>query len=130
MGREGAAEHKPVIHFAHHVGISSVPWYEATVPLRDTLLLLAELARFYGDRAPDVRMVVRSHRHRFIYVLAPPDIHVAVTPAWQLKTAFAYKKAASMVPEIGYMIVEWDGQDLVVKPRIFALPDQHVEGIE
>lgn len=129
MGGDGDAEqeHKPVIHFAHHVGVSSVPWYEATVPLRDTLMLLAELARFYGDRAPDVRMVVRSHRHRFIYVLAPPDIHVAVTPAWQLKTAFAHKKASSMVPEIGYFVVEWDGQDLVVKPRIYALPDQHVE---
>ena len=124
---DGEQEHKPVIHFAHHVGVSSVPWYEATVPLRDTLLLLAELARFYGDRAPDVRMVVRSHRHRFIYVLAPPDIHVAVTPAWQLKTAFAHKKASSMVPEIGYFVVEWDGRDLLVKPRIFQLPDQHVE---
>jgi len=129
MGREveGAEQHSPVIHFAHHVGISSVPWYEATVPLRDTLLLLAELSRFYGDRAPDVRMVVRSHRHRFIYVLAPPDIHVAVTPAWQLKTAFAHKKASSMVPEIGYLVVEWDGEEMVVRPRIFQLPDQHVE---
>lgn len=117
----------PVIHFAHHVGCSSVPWYEATVPLRDTLLQLAELWRFYGQRAPNLRMVVRSHRHRFIYVKAPPDIHVAVTPAWQLKTAFAYKKAASMLPEIGYLVIEWDGVDLVVKERIFELPDLHVE---
>lgn len=119
----------PVIHFAHHVGVSSVPWYEATVPLRDTLLLLAELWRFYGDRAPNVRMVVRSHRHRYIHVDAPPDIHVVVTPAWQLKTAFVYKRAASMVPQIGYVIVEWDGVDLLVKPRIFDLPDLHVEAV-
>lgn len=117
----------PVIHFAHHVGVSSVPWYEATVPLRDTLLQLAELWRFYGLRAPNLRMVVRSHRHRFIYVKAPPDIHVAVTPAWQLKTAFAYKKASSMLPEIGYLVLEWDGLDLVVRERIFELPDLHVE---
>lgn len=115
-------EHGPVIHFAHHVQGSSVPWYEATVPLRDTLLLLAEMWRFYADRAPNVRMVVRSHRHRFIYVLAPPDIHVVVTPGWQLKTAFAHKKATSMLPEIGYVIIEWDGRDLTVKPRIFDLP--------
>jgi len=117
----------PVIHFAHHVGTSSVPWYEATVPLRDTLLLLAELWRFYGARAPNVRMVVRSHRHRYIHVDAPPDIHAVVTPAWQLKTAFAHKKAASMVPQVGYVVIEWDGQDLVVRPRIFELPDLHVE---
>lgn len=57
----------PVIHFAHHVGTSSVPWYEATVPLRDTLLMLSELWRFFGSRAPNLRMVVRSHRHRYIH---------------------------------------------------------------
>lgn len=117
----------PVIHFAHSVGVSSVPWYEATVPLRDLLMQLAELYRFYGDRAPNVRMVVRAHRHRFIHIHAPPDIHVAVTPAWQLKTAFAHKKASSMLPQIGYVIIEWDGKDLLVKPRIFELPDLHVE---
>lgn len=117
----------PVIQVSHHVGMSSVPWYEATVPLRDTLLLLAELWRFYADRAPNVRMVVRSHRHRYIHVDAPPDIHVVVTPSWQLKTAFSYKKSASMLPQIGYVRVDWDGQDLVVRPRIFALPDLHVE---
>jgi hypothetical protein len=117
----------PVIHFAHHVGMSSVPWYEATVPLRDTLLLLAELWRFYGQRAPNVRMVVRSHRHRFIHVDAPPDLHAVVTPAWQLKGAFSHKKAASMLPQIGYVVIEWDGQELVVKPRIFDLPDLHLE---
>jgi hypothetical protein len=117
----------PVIQFAHHVGMSSVPWYETTVPLRDTLLLLAELWRFYGDRAPNVRMVVRSHRHRFIHVDAPPDLHALVTPAWQLKTALSFKKGASMLPQIGYVVIEWDGRDLLVKPRIFDLPDLHVE---
>lgn len=119
----------PVVHFAHHVGVSSVPWYEATVPLRDTLMQLAELWRFYGERAPNVRMVVRSHRHRYIHVDAPPDIHVVVTPAWQLKTAFGYKRATAMVPQIGYVVIEWDGQELLVRPRIFALPDLHVETV-
>lgn len=117
----------PVVQIAHHVGVSSVPWYEATVPLRDTLMLLAELWRFYGERAPNVRMVVRSHRHRFIYVNAPPDIHVVVTPAWQLKTAFAHRRASAMLPQIGYVVIEWDGADLMVKPRLFELPDLHVE---
>ena len=104
-----------------------MPWYEATVPLRDTLMLLAELWRFYGERAPNVRMVVRSHRHRFIHVNAPPDIHVAVSPCWQLKTAFSHKRASSMLPQIGYIVIEWDGFDLVVKPRIYELPELHVE---
>jgi hypothetical protein len=117
----------PVVHFAHHIGCSSVPWYEATVPLRDTLLLLAEIWRFFGQKGPNVRAVVRSHRHRFIAVDAPPDIHAVVTPAWQLKGAFSYKKATSMMPEIGFVILEWDGVDLIVRKRIYQLPEQHVE---
>jgi hypothetical protein len=119
----------PVIHCAHHVGVSSVPWYEATVPLRDTLLQLSELSRFYGPEAPNLRMVVRSHRHRFISVFAPPDLQTVVTPAWQLRTAFAYKKAASMLPQIGWVLAVWDGEDIVLKPRIYSLPPIHVETI-
>jgi hypothetical protein len=119
----------PVIHAAHHIGTSSVPWYEATVPLRDMLMQIAELQRFYMKRAPNLRMVIRSHRHRFIYVNAPPDLHVFVTPSWQLKTAFAHKKASAMLPQIGYAVIEWDGQDLTVKPRVFPLPDLHLEAI-
>jgi len=120
----------PVIHFAHHVGASSVPWYEATVPLRDTLLMLSELWRFFGAKAPNLRMVVRSHRHRYIHVDAPPDIQVVVTPAWQLKTAFSYKRAASMLPEVGWTLIEWDGTDLVVKPRIYTLRGPAVEEVQ
>jgi hypothetical protein len=119
----------PVIHFAHHVGVSSVPWYEATVPLRDTLMLLAEVWRFFGQSGPNVRATVRSHRHRYIHVDAPPDIHAIVTPAWQLKTAFSYKRATAMLPQIGYVILEWDGVDLLIRKRIFQLPPQHVEGV-
>lgn len=120
----------PVIHAAHHVGVSSVPWYEATVPLRDTLLELSELWRFYGREAPNVRMVVRSHRHRLIHVQAPPDLQVVVTPGWQLKTAFAHKRSTSMLPQIGWVLVEWDGKDLVVKPRVYSLPALSVEHLD
>jgi hypothetical protein len=119
----------PVAHFAHHVGMSSVPWYEATVPLRDALMELAELWRFYGVEAPNLRLVVRSHRHRFIHVQAPPDLQVFVTPSWQLKTAFAHKRASAMLPQIGWVQFEYDGTDLVIKPRIYALPRLHVETI-
>ena len=117
----------PVIHFGHSVGVSSVPWYEATVPLRDSILQLSELWRMYGKSAPNLRMIVRSHRHRHIYIAAPPDIHVAVTPCWQLKTALGYKKALSMLPHIGYIIIDWDGTDIQVRPRLFELPPLHVE---
>jgi hypothetical protein len=120
-----------VVHFAHHVGCSSVPWYEATVPLRDTLLQLSELWRFYGADAPNLRMVVRSHRHRMINVKAPPDIQVVVTPAWQLKTAFAHKKATSMVPQIGFVLIERNRLGkLAADGEVYPLARIRVEGGE
>jgi hypothetical protein len=118
----------PVVQLAHHISAGSVPWYEATIPLRDTLMLLAELMRFVPER-PNVRCVIRSHRHRFIAVHAPPDLHIAVTPAWQLRTAFVMKKAGTMLPQIGYVIVDWDGVDVMIKPRIYPLPGMHVEAV-
>lgn len=117
----------PVVHFAHHIGKSSVAWYEATVPLRDLLMQVAELVRFFETRAPNVKMAVRAHRHRYVHVDVPPDLHAVVCPGWQLKTGFGYKVAHAMLPQIGYVVIEWDGKDLVVKPRLFQLPDIHVE---
>lgn len=113
-----------IMHFAHHIGTSSVPWYEATVPLRDLLLFIAEIVRFGG---PDVRITVRSHRHRYVHVDAPPDLHAIVTPAWQLRTAFSYKRSSAMLPQIGYVLLEADGDDVLVRKRLFKLPEMKVE---
>lgn len=118
-----------LIHFAHHINMSSVPWYEGTIPTRDMLLMFSELARFQSDLAPFLRMIVRSHRHRAVTVDLPPNMHAVVTPAWQLKTAFAHKKAASMLPQIGYTIIDNEGSDFMIRHRIFKLPSQHVEDL-
>ena len=120
----------PVIHSSHHIGVSSVPSYELTIPLRDTMILLSELSRFFGGLAPNVRLVTRSHRHRFAHGYVAPDTQVFVTPGWQLKTAFAFKKGASLLPQIGWVLVEWDGRDLTVKPRLYPLPALAVERID
>ncbi len=124
----GEGRKAPIAQVMHHIGKSSVPNYEATIPLRDVLTLKSEYDRVYGSEHPNIKMLIRSHRHRFIYVEAPPDIHALVTPAWQLKTAFSYKMPP-LLPQIGYVIVEWDGCDIVVKDRIFKLPLPHIERI-
>lgn len=116
-----------VIHFGHSIGVSSIPHYEATVPLRDTLMLIAELHRFYGKAAPDLQMVVRSHRHRYIHVDAPPALHAVVTPAWQLKTSFVYRKGVPMLPQVGYVLIGTDEDGLTVRRRIYPLPALRVE---
>lgn len=113
-------------HFGHHIGMSSVSHYESTVPYRELIMLMSELARFKG---PDIRFIVRSHRHSFIHVDAPPDIHAIVTPAWQLKTAFAHKRVSAKLPQIGWVRIELDDGEIMVRKRLFDLPEIKVETI-
>jgi len=121
---------EPVIHLTHHIGATKVSWYEATVPLRDTLMLLSELGRWYKKEAPNVRLTVRAHRHRCIGVFIAPDIQAWTAPAWQVKTAYAHQKSIVTLPHIGYLLIEWDGKDIVVKPRMRAVPPPGVIVLE
>jgi hypothetical protein len=117
----------PVVNYAHAIGVSSVPYGQATAPLKEVLTLTLELARNYRSRAPRLCGVVRSHRHRCVVAQEPPDLFGATTPGWQLKTEFVYKKANALLPHIGYMVVDWDGERLTPWFRTFDLPGVHVE---
>lgn len=116
-----------VVHVTHHVSATSLPFYEATAPLRDFYVLTSELHRTYGKDAPAVELDVRSHRHRCIHVHKPPHVNVLVVPAWQLKGEFAFKVASSSLPDIGYGLIEATPDGLIVKPVVFQLPAVHVE---
>ena len=113
---------EPVMHITHHIGATKVSWYEATVPLRDTLMLLSELTRWYKKEAPNVRITVRAHRHRCIGVFIAPDMQAWTVPSWQVKTAYAHQKSIVTLPHIGYILIEWDGKDIVVKPKMYPVP--------
>ena len=126
--RLGEASTAPVIHFAHHIGIAASPDSEASSPVRDLRTEVGELYQQFAGTAPNVKMIVRSHRHRFVYVQIPYDQHALVLPGWQLKTAYAYKKAAPQLPQIGYAWIEWDGTDITVRPRLYKLPGIAVDG--
>ena len=116
-----------VIHFAHGISATMVSWYEGTAPLRDLLMERSEMFREFGRLAPDVKMIVRSHRHRFFHTHATPDLHAVVTPGWQLRTAYTYRKGSVTLPSIGWLIIEAQEKDLVVKPRLYPLPRPKVE---
>lgn len=118
-----------VVHFAHHISVSNIPMYEASAPLRDLLILNSELYRFY-DSSPNVRAIVRSHRHRCVKIEVPPNLVALTTPGWQLKNAFVHKKSASTLPQIGYAWLDWDGEELIPHKRTFKLPAIHVEKIK
>lgn len=116
-----------VISIAHHVGTSSIPFYTATVPQRELLAEILEAALAYGREAPDVRCIVRSHRHRYVSVRPRPGFLAVVTPAWQYATAFGHKVAPALLPDIGYVVIESVRGVLVETPTVYPNPRPSVE---
>jgi hypothetical protein len=97
-----------LVHFLHHIGVSGSTHYESSAVMSELAAEFTEAAR-WGERAPDV--VVRSHRHRSIKLEIPTHFGSAiglVTPAWQLKTAFAWRVAGARIstPQIGGSIIK------------------------
>lgn len=119
-----------VIHFAHHIGVSGVPAYEATVPLRDAITLVTELWRTWGRLGPRVELMVRSHRHRYVHVDAPGQVQAVVTPGWQLKAAFGYRVAPVTWCHIGWILIESEADGLRVSKRIYDGPPPVVQRLE
>lgn len=115
-----------VVHFAHHIGGTANPMYEATGVLRDLNVLRLELLSKYGKLSPDVWAIVRAHRHRTVAVSKDGRWGLVVA-SWKLKDSFAYKVAVNTLPEIGYAVLESDGDRLTVTTRTFDLPLPHIE---
>lgn len=94
-------------HFLHHVGTTSSAAYESTAVHKEMTESFIEAAR-WGDKPPEV--IVRSHRHRHIEIRMATSNNrssAVVTPAWQVKTPFAYKIAGARIstPQIGGTII-------------------------
>lgn len=94
-------------HFMHHVGTCSSAAYEATAVHKELTESYVEAAR-QGKDIPEV--IVRSHRHRSIEIRIPTFKNrgtAIVTPAWQLKTPFAWKVAGARIstPQIGGAVI-------------------------
>jgi len=119
----------PVVNLSHHLGATRVSWYEVTTLLRDMLMKRSEEARWYGAEGLRTKLFVRAHRHRCAGVFVAPDLQAYTIPAWQLRTAYAFKRSIVTLPHIGYMVVEWDGKDILVKPRLYTIPLPHTEEV-
>lgn len=103
LGRDGG-----LVHFTHHIGTASRQSYESSAVMAELTEAYAESAR-WGKEPP--ACIVRSHRHRAIEIRVPTwsgNGMALVTPAWQLKTPFAYKVAGARQsqPQIGGIIIQ------------------------
>lgn len=111
----------PLVHFLHHIGTTGSSAYEATAVHKELVESYVEAGR-WGDEPPQA--IVRSHRHRDILDSIPcanGRALAVVTPAWQLKTPFAWKIPGARLsqPQIGGAILK-AGSEVSLYSRHFV----------
>jgi len=115
-----------LVHCAHHVGTTSATAYEHSALSREIVANLVESAQ-WDERRADV--IVRSHRHRYAAAEIPSGSGAAmilVTPAWQLKTAYIYKKVSMRRPQIGGLVIGYDEFGVYRRTFIWTPPRKGV----
>jgi hypothetical protein len=108
--------------FAHHIGVTSSAAYESSAPMREMVAALVEASQ-WGASVP--RVIVRSHRHRFIEVPIPSihgRIRCVITPGWQLRTPFVERIDRMRMPHIGGVVFRVEGEQCQVIEKIYPLP--------
>lgn len=105
---------KGLVHFNHHIGTTSSSHHETSAINAELGAAFVEAGR-WGKQCPDV--IVRSHRHRCAEIRIPSEKGYAisfVTPAWQLKTPFAFKVAGARqtLPQIGGSLIRQGDEEL------------------
>jgi hypothetical protein len=110
-------------YLTHHIGTTGSMQYESTAPMREIAESYVESGR-WGDEPPD--WVGRSHRHRNIEVRIQTKkgfATVFTTPAWQLKTPFAFKVpgARQARPQIGGSLMRAGDEDLYTRHKVWTL---------
>lgn len=106
---------KHLLNFSHHVGSTTSSAYESSALMREVVAAFTESGQ-WGFRAPG--LVVRGHTHRYLQIDGPGDWIGVKLPAWQAKTAFAYKIDRLRGPMFGGIIVQADKEGLTTKKWI------------
>jgi hypothetical protein len=114
---------RALCHFAHHIGTAGSMAYESSAVMRELSEAFVE-AGVWDNQPPDV--LVRSHRHRHIEIRRQTKrgfVTAFVTPAWQLKTPFAYKVAGARQsqPQIGGSLIRCGDEDVFTRHFVKAL---------
>jgi hypothetical protein len=114
---------RALVHITHHIGTTGSMHYETTAVMKELAEAYTEAAR-WGEEPPDV--VIRSHRHRNVEVRIQTRKGFATactTPAWQLKTPFAYKipGGRSSRPQIGGTLVRCGDEDAYTRHQVWNL---------
>jgi hypothetical protein len=119
-----------LIHFAHHIGVTSSAAYRSSALMRTIANNFVDAGQ-WGTRPPD--LIVRSHRHRQTEVVEPTKngvCRIVVTPGWQLKTPFIYRTGQDEKPQIGGICISASGSSLKVRSRTWTPKDREPENLD
>lgn len=108
--------------FAHHIGVTSSAAYESSAPMRELVSGLVEASQ-WDQRLP--RVIVRSHRHRFIPVSIPSAhgrIECVITPGWQLRSPHVERIDRMRMPHIGGVMFKVEGTECRIIEKLYPLP--------
>jgi hypothetical protein len=111
------------VHALHHIGTTSSSAHEASAVNAELSASYVDAAR-WGYAPPDY--VVRSHRHRAIFVdLDAVNGYAAgiVTPGWQGKTPFAFKIAGGRVttPQFGGVCIRQGDEEHYFRRKVWSI---------
>lgn len=114
---------KCLVHLLHHIGTTSSANHESSAVNAELAAEYVEAAR-WGNTPPD--FVVRSHRHRSIAVVMDSANGYAaalVTPAWQGKTPFVWKKAGARLsePQFGGLLIREGDEEHFYRHKVWSL---------
>jgi len=52
-----------------------------------------------------------------------------VVPSWQLTTEYGYTRGTYRLPHIGHVTIVEEDDDVLIKPRLYRLPQPHIEAL-
>lgn len=118
-------------HLMHHIGTSGSMQYESSGPMAELTAAYVEAAR-WGQEPPLV--VVRSHRHRNVEVRVRTQGGFATactTPAWQLKTPYAYRIAGARqaTPQIGGTLIRYGDEEVFTRHTVWNIGRSREESV-
>lgn len=118
-----------LVHLLHHIGSTGSQAYETTAIHKELVESFTEAGR-WGRRYPDA--VIRSHRHRYaetVIATSNGRAFSCVTPAWQLKTPFAWRIPGARLsePQIGGVVIRYHKGELYLRPWVQSLEREQPE---
>ena len=113
---------KHLVHFAHHIGVSSSPFAKSSALQRELTRGYVQSGR-WGDEPPV--MYVRSHRHVCSEVREPSRdgwTSTVVTPGWQGSTPFTHRLGLSIeMPEFGGILIRSGDEEIFTRAKVWRI---------